>query len=49
MKKFNLTAAKIRYTFKMMTMPIGTKFEIANHPVNRFVYIRETLKLFNRM
>lgn len=49
MKKFNPTTAKIRYIFKMMAMPIGTKFEIANLPVNRFVYIRETLKLFNRM
>lgn len=48
MKKFNPTTAIIRYTFKMLTMPKGTTFEIANCPVNRFVYIRETVKMLNK-
>lgn len=49
MKKFNITTAKIRYIVKMLTMPKGTTFEIANRRVSRFVYVRETLKFLNRI
>ena len=35
----------IRYIFKMLTLPLGTTFEINRRRVNRFTYIYKTLQL----
>lgn len=37
------TLGLIRYAAKMLTMPVGTKFESYGRRVNRFTYTAETV------
>ncbi len=48
MKKHNATIGLIKYAAKMLTMPVGTKFESNGHRVNRFAYTARTVALLVR-
>lgn len=43
--RIKLSMMKIVYVIKMLMKPLGTEFTYRNRRVNRFVYIRSTLKL----
>lgn len=45
MKKTNPAIGLIRYAAKMLTMPIGTKFERCGRRVSRFTYTAQTVSI----
>lgn len=48
-KKLNEMKADIKYIFKMLAKPKGTVFEINGEKVNRFQYIRDTLRFLKEI